>query len=143
MNTGKVDSKFGITFEQARENIRKILGQNLVIFKGFHSHIGSQIFDCKDFQKEAETMVRFCSEIKNEFGFEPKELNLGGGFGVKYTDENPEIEIEDFISSICLVLKKECDRNKMSMPFVYFEPGRSIVAKAGVTLYTVGCVKKN
>ena len=142
VNTGKVDSKFGITFDQARENIRKIFEQNLVIFKGFHSHIGSQIFDCKDFQKEAETMVRFCSDIKNEFGFEPEELNLGGGFGVKYTDDNPEIDIEDFIFSICLVLKKECDRNRIKMPFVYFEPGRSIVAKAGVTLYTVGCVKK-
>ena len=109
---------------------------------GVHCHIGSQIFDLAPFELAAKVMLEFISEIKKETGIEIEELNLGGGFGIKYVPEHDPIEYDSYIQSISNVVKKTCEDKRIKLPFIVMEPGRSIVASAGITLYKVGAVKE-
>jgi diaminopimelate decarboxylase len=144
ISTGKVDSKFGTAIEtgQAREIVRVALGLKNIELCGFHCHIGSQIFDIKPFCDAADIMIDFIAKIKSEFGFEPEFLNLGGGFGVRYIESHPQIDIEENVKNIAAHLNAKCGEHKLNMPKILFEPGRSIVAAAGLTLYTAGSVKE-
>lgn len=141
--TGSVDSKFGVAIEtgQAMEAVKKLLDCENLEFEGLHCHIGSQIFDYKPFAEAAEQMIRFISQINAETGVTVPALNLGGGFGVKYTDADADFDYEKVLSDISTSIETTCKALGVERPVVYFEPGRSMVAAAGLTLYTVGSYK--
>ena len=141
--TGNVDSKFGsaIVTGQAMEMVKLALNTKNVDLAGLHCHIGSQIFDIEPFSDAADIMVRFIKDIENECAYTVRELNLGGGLGVRYTEFDKEIDYADAIRQIAEVVTSFCQKNGVKMPKVILEPGRSLVAAAGATLYTVGSVK--
>ena len=144
VNTGKVDSKFGVAIEtgQAIEVLEEALKLENVAVCGFHCHVGSQVFDSSTFIRSAEIMLGFIKNAKDKLGFETKILNLGGGYGVRYTEQDPVIDIENNIKLVSEQITALCERFSVPMPSIIMEPGRSIVADAGMTLYTVGSVKR-
>ena len=142
--TGNVDSKFGsaIATGQALEIVEAAINAKNIDLVGLHCHIGSQIFDIDPFSDAADIMVRFIAEIKEKLGFEVRELNLGGGLGVAYTEDDAQISYADSIEKIGAIVRTFCAEHSIKMPRVILEPGRSLVAAAGATLYTVGSVKE-
>lgn len=143
--TGNVDSKFGnaIVTGQAMDIVKRALACDSIILEGLHCHIGSQIFDTEPFAEAADIMIRFIAQIKSECdGFVIRELNLGGGLGVKYTEYDRSVDYADAIREIASVVTSYCREHNIDMPRVILEPGRSLVAAAGITLYTVGSVKQ-
>lgn len=144
IRTGQIDSKFGFALEtgEAFEAVKKALEIENVDLVGLHCHIGSQIFDIDPFVLAAEVMINFIAKIKDELGFEVKELNLGGGFGIKYTDDDTPVPYDKYMEKVSVKVKELCKEKNVSLPFILIEPGRSIAAPAGITLYTVGGVKK-
>jgi len=144
ISTGKVDSKFGTAIETGQADIivKYALDLSNVELVGFHCHIGSQIFDIKPFTDAADIMIRYIGKVKSEFGKEITLLNLGGGFGVRYVESDPTIDYEDNILRISEHIKDYCKDNGIKMPLIVMEPGRSIVAANGLTLYTAGSLKE-
>ena len=142
--TGNVDSKFGsaIVTGQALQIVKEAINAKNIDLVGLHCHIGSQIFDIEPFSDAADIMVRFIAEIKDTLGFEIRELNLGGGLGVAYTEDDPQISYADSIEKIGGIVNSFCKTHAINVPRVILEPGRSLVAAAGATLYTVGSVKE-
>ena len=138
--TGQIDSKFGFALEtgEAYEAVKKAIECSHINLVGLHCHIGSQIFDIDPFVKAAEVMLTFIAKIKDELGFEVKELNLGGGFGIKYTDEDAPVAYDKYMEKVSEKVKEVCTEKNVKLPFILIEPGRSIAAPAGITLYTVG-----
>lgn len=144
INTGKVDSKFGTPIEtgQAIALVGKVLNYKNVTLVGFHSHIGSQIFESSPFIFAGEIMLKFIKDVYDKFGYMVKILNLGGGFGVKYVETDPEIDYTKRIQELGDNLKRIATGLEIELPDIILEPGRSLVADAGITLYTVGSVKE-
>ena len=144
VSTGKVDSKFGSAIEtgQAKEITRVALSLENIDLRGFHSHVGSQVFDSDVYLRAADVMLTFIKEINDELGFLASELDIGGGYGVKYLPEHPNIDIAENIAEVGAFINKRAEELGIAAPTVIFEPGRSIVADAGITLYTVGTVKR-
>ena len=142
--TGSVDSKFGNAIEtnQAMDIVKAALSLENVKLCGFHCHVGSQIFDVEPFSSAADIMVKFIADVKRECGYEVSQLNLGGGLGVRYTENDPEISYSECIKDIADAVKCACEKYHVNMPEVRLEPGRSLVAASGITLYTVGSVKE-
>lgn len=143
VQTGQIDSKFGVALEngEAFEIIEKAHNMSNVKVTGVHCHIGSQIFDIEPFCKAAEVMMNFIADLKDKLGLEINELNLGGGYGIMYTSNDDPIEYDKYIEKISVIVKQTAENRKIKLPFIFMEPGRSIVASAGITLYTVGGVK--
>lgn len=143
VKTGQIDSKFGVALEtgEAFEIVKKALSLKNVNLVGLHCHIGSQIFDIDPFVSAAEVMIELIEKIKLELAYEVKELNLGGGFGIKYTDEDTPVEYDKYMEKVSARVKELCAEKNIILPFILIEPGRSLVAPAGTTLYTLGCVK--
>lgn len=143
VSTGAVDSKFGtaIATGQALEMVKFAISLENIDFAGLHCHIGSQIFDYGPFAEAAQIMVEFVAKIKEETGVKVRELNLGGGFGVRYTEDDTDFDYEKVLSDIADSLNNACEKYAVERPKILFEPGRSIVAAAGLTLYTVGSFK--
>ena len=141
--TGKVDSKFGLPIEtgQAEELTAYALSLPHIELLGFHCHIGSQIFESAPFCDAADVMIRYCAHVRETLGFEARVLNLGGGFAVRYLESDPEMDYAQLIRKIARHLTAYCREIGIAPPTVLMEPGRSIVADAGMTLYTVGSVK--
>ena len=144
ISTGSVDSKFGVAIEtnQAYELVEKTLKLANIELMGYHCHIGSQIFDYDPFCDAARIMIKFIADTKKMFGYEAKELNLGGGMGVRYTEEDPEIDYAANIKGIADIIRELCTEYRLDIPKILMEPGRSIVADAGLTLYTAGYLKE-
>ncbi len=143
--TGQIDSKFGVALEtgEAMEIIRLASTLSHIDVVGIHCHIGSQIFDLSPFEKAAEVMMNFLADVKEELGLTLTELNLGGGFGIQYTEEDDPISYDKYMEAVSAVVKETAKtRNLSELPKILMEPGRSIVASAGITLYTVGAVKE-
>ena len=142
--TGAIDSKFGIAVGtgQAIEAVGYILKQKNIELVGIHCHIGSQILEVKPFLDTADCMIEFAKDIKNEYNYETKIINLGGGFGVKYLNSQESLDIDVGVKAVAEHVKLKCSELNLRVPKIIFEPGRSIVANAGVTLYTVGTNKK-
>ena len=142
--TGSVDSKFGtpISTGAAYEIVGYALSLPNIVVDGFHCHIGSQIFDAAPFIDAAEIMTRFIAEVKSRTGYEAGKLDLGGGFGVRYTGEDPVFDYRAGVKALCDAVREGCAGLGVTPPFLMLEPGRSIVADAGITLYTVGSVKE-
>lgn len=144
IRTGQIDSKFGLALEngEAMVGVKRALALKNVELCGLHCHIGSQIFDISPFELAAEVMMDFIAKIKEETGAEIKELNLGGGFGIKYTGEDKPAPYSDYMNRVAAVIKKKAEEHSIELPFIIIEPGRSIAGAAGITLYTVGAVKE-
>jgi len=143
IQTGQIDSKFGVALEngEAMDIIQKAIGMHHVRLTGIHCHIGSQIFDIEPFCKAAEVMIDFMADVKEQLGFEIEELNLGGGYGIMYTEQDDPIAYDRYIEHVSKVVHASAQKRGIKEPFIYMEPGRSIVASAGITLYTVGGIK--
>ncbi len=144
VRTGQIDSKFGLALEtgEAMQGVKEALKMENVELKGIHCHIGSQIFDIDPFELAAEVMLGFMKDVKDETGVTLTELNLGGGFGIKYlVDDKPEA-YSNYMNSVAKVVNSKSAELGLPVPYILIEPGRSIVGAAAVTLYTVGAVKE-
>lgn len=144
IKTGQIDSKFGLTLltGEARSAVSTALSYGNVSLKGLHCHIGSQILDPRPFVHAAEVMLDFYAQIKEDFGVELETLNLGGGFGIHYTDHDDAQPYGKYMELVSEAVHGSCDRLGLKMPRILLEPGRSIVGEAGITLYTVGNIKE-
>ena len=142
--TGKVDSKFGTAIEtgQAREMLEHTLSLPSIDLRGLHCHVGSQVFGEDVFERSADIMLEFMAQCNSDYGLQLEMLDLGGGYGVRYVKEDGYVDIPAAIARVAEHMKKTCARLGMELPRIIMEPGRSIVADAGLTLYTVGTVKK-
>lgn len=133
--TGKVDSKFGSAIEtgQADEITRQTLQKEHINLVGFHCHLGSQIFDEDVFERGAEVMLRFIASVRDKYGYTAAQLDLGGGYGVRYTEDDPELDIATKIREVADRVKKICAELSLEVPEIRMEPGRSLVGDAGMT----------
>lgn len=142
--TGNEDSKFGfsLTNGQADEAFKKLHKHEYMNLKGLHTHIGSQILDTEGYLMTNRILFAKIAKWHQAYGFVPEVLNLGGGFGIRYTADDEPIPHEKFIEKIVHAVKEKVNQLGIAMPEIWIEPGRSIVGNAGITLYTVGSTKK-
>lgn len=138
--TGQIDSKFGFALEtgEAMEAVKKTFEFENVELTELHCHIGSQIFDIDPFVSAAEVMMDFIGDIKKQTGHVVSELNLGGGFGIMYTKEDNPTAYDNYMNAVSKAVISKAKKYDIPVPYIYIEPGRSIVGEAGITLYTVG-----
>ena len=143
IRTGCEDSKFGFTMREdfAFKCVGDVLAAENVRLVGLHCHIGSQIFALHSFREAAAVMVEFMARIRDTYGHEITELDLGGGLGIAYLAEHQPSSIDDFAEVTCSAVRDLCALHDLPLPRLLVEPGRSLVAPAGVTLYTVGILK--
>ena len=144
VNTGTVDVKFGSPIEtgQGEALVRKALAAPGVVLWGLHCHVGSEVFEEDVFERTADIMVSFMARLRDDLGFLARELDLGGGYGVRYVDGDPQADIPRRIGDVAARLRAALTAAGLPMPRVLMEPGRSIVADAGMTAYTVSAVKR-
>lgn len=144
IRTGQIDTKFGFHIENgvAFEAVKKALSLERLRLHGFHCHIGSQIFEVEPYRIAIEQLFSFAASVRSRTGFEMREVNLGGGLGVRYVPEDDPPSIEVFAAAICSVVKENAARFGFDLPSLAVEPGRSIIGEAGTTLYTIGVVKE-
>ena len=144
IQTGQVDSKFGFGIDDglALEAVRKLLSLENLELTGFHSHIGSQIFALDAYRKTIEILFDFAAGVRRETGFTPRTINLGGGLGIKYQDEDRPPTIAQFAQTVFEAASAGTGSSGLPLPELAIEPGRSIVGNACVTLYTIGTVKE-
>jgi diaminopimelate decarboxylase len=144
IQTGQVDSKFGFGLDEgvAMEAIRLAMEAPHLDLMGLHAHIGSQIFELEAFRKAIEILVGLIAQAHDAFGFECRYLNIGGGLGIRYTEEDTPSSIGDYAAVKVEGVREEMAARGLPMPRVLIEPGRSIVGKAGITAYTVGTIKE-
>ena len=142
--TGQIDSKFGTAIEtgEAFEIVKTASEMDYVNVVGIHCHIGCQIFDIAPFKSAAQVMLEFAARLKNELGVIIDELNLGGGFGIRYVESDDPVSYDEYIRIVSEVFKETSHKFGINTPKVIMEPGRSIVGAAGITLYKIGAVKK-
>ncbi|MGN0518627.1 MAG: diaminopimelate decarboxylase [Acutalibacteraceae bacterium] len=143
IKTGQIDCKFGFAIEngEAYRIIEETLKCPHIDLKEFHCHIGSQIFDIDPFVHAAEVMMDFIKDIRDKYGVTVAELNLGGGFGIKYVDTDNPTDYDNYIAEVSKAIISRAKQYDLPVPYIYIEPGRSIVGEAGITLYTVGGIK--
>ena len=146
VQTARTDSKFGFSISDgtAEKMTAYILKKGSLNLKGYHCHIGSQIFEKQSFVLAAQKAMDFMAKIKADLGFEADTLNIGGGFGIWYTDEDAKISVEGYaayLEALIAAVKDKAEELGLKRPYLLIEPGRSIVGEAGITLYTVGAIK--
>ena len=144
INTGTVDSKFGVALQtgQAMEATARLLELPHIALQGFHCHVGSQLFDIQPLFDGADIMLRFIAAVRDTLGYTASVLNLGGGMGVRYVESDPVIDYREKVQELADRVNSLCTELALTPPRVMLEPGRSLVADAGMTLYTVGSVKE-
>ncbi len=141
IKTGQIDSKFGFDLNELEKAIELTLQNPKLELLGLHLHIGSQIFEKESFADAAEIALQKYKLIKDRFGITLPELNAGGGLGVHYTNSDDPPSIEESIAGLAKRIKDTCQALGLALPRLIIEPGRSLVAKAGLTLYEVGSEK--
>ena len=143
VNTGKVDVKFGVPIAEGQglHFVEKALAMDAIEVSGLHCHVGSMVFDEMVFEDTVDHMVSFMKELHDTLGFATQQLNLGGGYGVRYLETDKTIDIPARIKALAEHIRQRVAEAGLSMPFILMEPGRSIVADAGMTIYTVSTVK--
>ena len=141
--TGQVDSKFGFDLEsgQADLALEQVLANSRMNMVGIHAHIGSQIFELNGFEMAAKKLMEVAENWRSQYGYTAKVINVGGGFGIKYTTEDNPLKPEEFVQAIVETIKKEAKEAAFPVPEIDIEPGRSIVGPAGYNLYTTGSRK--
>ena len=147
VQTATTDSKFGFSIQNgtAEQATKYALSKTNVELKGYHCHIGSQIFEKQSFVLAVDKCMDFAAMMRKNCNFTVKTLNLGGGYGVWYTDEDRKIQAEgyaEYLEALIAQVKIKAAEYDLPLPFLLIEPGRSIVAEAGITLYTVGAIKE-
>ncbi len=144
IRTGQIDSKFGFALEtgEAYNAVKEAIKLENVCLKELHCHIGSQIFDIEPFVTAAEIMMDFIGKIKSELNVVISELNLGGGFGIMYTSNDEPVPYQNYMEKVSVAVKAKSEEYGLPVPYIYIEPGRSVVGEAGITLYTVGGKKE-
>lgn len=144
ISTGQKDSKFGIPLEESIlfGLIKEAIEAPEIDFYGLHFHIGSQLSTNDTHLLAAKTALDLVLKIKEKFGYEIKELNYGGGFGVRYLAEDTRQAYRYFLEPLMSLTEKYCEDNQLTRPTIVIEPGRSIVAEAGITLHQIGSIKE-
>lgn len=144
IQTGQVDSKFGVGIygSEARRAVEIALGLEGLRLRGLHCHIGSQLLEIEAFERAVDQMVNFMTRMRDEFGFEAEDLDLGGGLGIRYTHLDDPPSVAELAEAICPRLRERLAEARLPEPRLILEPGRSIVGEAGVTIYTIGVVKR-
>ena len=143
IKTGQIDSKFGFAltngdFYTAVERLKKY---NHVKLMGIHAHIGSQIFEVEPYKEAVDVMLNIVKTLKDDYNIEIEEVDFGGGIGVYYTENDKPRTIKEFCETIIKECEKKCKQLNIDVPTLILEPGRSLVANAGSTLYTIGSIK--
>jgi diaminopimelate decarboxylase len=143
ISTGHLDSKFGIPLDPAVRDqyIGRALQLDGVELLGFHFHVGSQLLSNESHRKAVSIVTSLMAEVRQQFGFTTRELNLGGGYGVRYTDADDPQPLSYYTDAMMTDLGQQCAGHGLPMPRIVIEPGRWVVGEAGITLYTVGSVK--
>jgi diaminopimelate decarboxylase len=141
-STGSLDSKFGFPLPMKEEAVARALKIRGLNVSGLHFHIGSLIYEPEPYVESVKFMLNFAAEMRKKYGLELKELDTGGGFAVQYTLDKPAPPTAFFAENITSTVIKECKRNSLELPKLVIEPGREIVARAGVALYTIGVIKE-
>lgn len=142
IQTGQLDSKFGVTRNKVIKVIQSALKFENINIIGVHAHIGSQIFDAEPFKIATEKLCDIALEARKKCGVTFSEINVGGGLGIKYLNSDDPADIEHFAQLIGTTLNNWAEKNNFPKPKLLIEPGRSIVANAGMTLYTIGSIKE-
>ncbi|MDP2931480.1 MAG: diaminopimelate decarboxylase [Chloroflexota bacterium] len=141
ITTGTIDSKFGFPVGEWDKAVSKALSTPNLNLVGLHFHVGSLLFETEPYEKSIEVVLDFAAKMKSKYGFELKELGVGGGFAIQYVVASPPPPISTYAGAISSRIKSKCRELKLALPKLIIEPGRSIVGRAGVALYTVGVVK--
>ncbi|MDR0514851.1 MAG: diaminopimelate decarboxylase [Coriobacteriaceae bacterium] len=143
IQTGCEDSKFGFNMRDdwAFTCVKDALETAHVHLVGLHMHIGSQIFALHSYPEAIRVMVSLMARVKQEYGQTIEELDVGGGLGIAYTAEDRPSSIDEFAEVVTTAVRNCCEEHGLALPRLLCEPGRSLVANAGVTLYTVGILK--
>jgi len=141
ITTGIADSKFGFPLPDVEEAIATAISAPNLNLVGLHSHLGSLIFEAEPYQEAIEIILNLAAEMKHKHSFELRELNIGGGFAIQYTLDSPSPPISVYAEAIASRIIAKCRELKLALPQLVIEPGRSIVGRAGVALYTVGVIK--
>jgi diaminopimelate decarboxylase len=143
IRTGQIDSKFGFALEtgEAENAVKCAMTYKNIELVGAGCHIGSQIFETAPFIAAAQVMIDFIADMRFKYGAKLCELDLGGGFGIKYVSSDDPLPYYEYMRVVSEAVKEKCSDRGIELPYILLEPGRSIVGEAGVTLYTVGSVK--
>jgi diaminopimelate decarboxylase len=143
ITTGQADSKFGfdLTNGQADKAFEQVVNDEYIQLLGLHCHIGSQIFETEGFRLAAEKVMQKMGTWKEDYQFEATVLNLGGGFGIRYTEDDTPLEPHEYVEDMIKTVQAESAKLKLAMPEIWIEPGRSLVGDAGTSLYTIGSQK--
>ena len=143
ITTGQADSKFGFDLNngQADEAFKQVVNDDYIELLGLHCHIGSQIFETEGFSLAASKVIQKMGAWKEQHGFEATVLNLGGGFGIRYTAEDTPLEPHEYVADMIRTVQTESAKLQLTMPEIWIEPGRSLVGDAGTSLYTIGSQK--
>ncbi|KAB8138382.1 diaminopimelate decarboxylase [Gracilibacillus oryzae] len=141
--TGNEDSKFGFDLAngQAAEAVQKIAAIDSIHLKGIHCHIGSQIFETDGFVMAVDRLFKTLAEWKEQYQFTAEVVNLGGGFGIRYTSEDDPLPLEQYVQTLIKEVAKQVKEYDLAFPEIWIEPGRAIVGDTATTLYTVGSTK--
>jgi diaminopimelate decarboxylase len=139
--TGAVDTKFGFPLPSGGEAVARAMSAPNLNLLGLHFHIGSLIYDTEPYQQAIDIILSFAAEMKRKNGFEPRELDIGGGFAIQYAVDFPTPPISAYAEAIASRVIDKCRQLDLALPKLVIEPGRSIVGQAGVALYRVGAVK--
>lgn len=144
VQTGQLDSKFGIpvAHEAALSAAKRVADSSWLRLQGYHCHIGSQIIDLHPYEIAVHLMLEFMARAQHETGIVARELNVGGGLGIRYFDESHVPDPAEFVRRIASRVIARAEAEKVPLPELVLEPGRSIVGRAGTTLYTIGFVKR-
>lgn len=144
IKTGQIDSKFGLGIQsgQALQAAERALTMERVELFGFHCHIGSQIFDLRSYDAAVEAMFDFFREVRARLGFVPREIDLGGGLGIRYVEGDVSMDPRAYAAHLSEAVRRAASERGFPLPAILVEPGRSIVGEAGTTLYTVGSIKE-
>ncbi len=144
ISTGQKDSKFGIPLDMEiiTDAVKKAIEYSHIELKGFHFHLGSQLFENHIYVTGIQAIVQLMKYMQEQLGFVTEELNVGGGFGIYYTEADQPKPLAFFVDTVMETAEVECNKADLKLPQIIIEPGRWIVGEAGITLYTVGVVKE-
>ncbi len=141
IKTGSIDSKFGFNLNEVETVVAEVLKHKNITIRGLHAHIGSQIFETVPHKDTCKVLLTVYKNIKDKFGIEFPDLNVGGGLGIKYTEQDDPPEIDEWVKIIADAVQANCKELGIKLPRILTEPGRSMVGPAGVTVYKVGNIK--
>jgi diaminopimelate decarboxylase len=143
IKTGQHDSKFGIPLSEVTAAVRRALQMESIELAGLHTHIGSQALEIEPYLRNVDILADLTVRLKDELGFEPATLDVGGGLGIKYSEDDSPVSALDWGKAVSGRVKEAFAARGLALPALIVEPGRSIIGPAGVTIYKVGHCKEN